>query len=286
MVHLTFFLSVMLFTMFISHPVFIVISFVCSMLYAVYAGGKKAVKLILFMIMPMALLIVFINPLFDHAGMTILCYLSDGNPLTLESIVYGIFSGTAFSSIMLWCICLRYTSSTDGVMYLFGRITPKLSLLISMILRFIPKFRSQLKKTAAAQRCIGRGADQGNLLRRIHNSIRILSAVIGWTIENSVETADSLKSRGYGLKHRTAYSLFHFSFRDSAAVIVIILCSTAVGMAAFFERTEFYYYPMIYPVETGYIDIAVYSAFFILCIFPLTVGIKEDRKWKYLQSGI
>lgn len=272
--------------MFISHPVFTVISFVCSLIYAVYAGGKKAVKIILVMILPMALMIALINPLFNHAGMTILFYLSDGNPFTLESLVYGIFSGTAFSSIMLWCLCLRYTASTDGVMYLFGKLTPKLSLLISMILRFIPKFTSQFRKTAAAQKCIGCGAGQGNVFRRIHNSIRILSSVIGWTIENSIETADSLKSRGYGLKHRTAFSLFYFEARDAAAIIVTVLCSAAVGWAAMLERTEFFYFPMIFPIGTELIDITVYAAFFVLCTMPFAVGIKEDRKWKYLRSKI
>ena len=285
-VHLLFFLSVMLITMFIAHPVFSSASFLCSLIYAMYAGGKKALKITLLMIIPMAVLIAVINPLFNHAGITILFYLYDGNPFTLESLVYGIFSGIAFSAIMLWCLCLRYTASTDGVLYLFGRISPKLSLLISMILRFIPKFTAQFRTTCAAQKCIGRGADQGNIFRRIHNAVRITSSVIGWTIENSVETADSLRSRGYGLRHRGSYSLFCFEGRDAAAIAVICICGISSFVCALSEKTEFFYFPMISPVETGLTDILVYASFFILCLLPSFVGIKEDRKWKYLRSDL
>ena len=44
----------------------------------------------------------------------------------------------------------------------------------------------------------------GSLLQRLKNAITILSIMVTWALENAIETADSMKSRGYGLPGRTA----------------------------------------------------------------------------------
>jgi energy-coupling factor transport system permease protein len=36
----------------------------------------------------------WLNPLFNHAGVTLLFYLPGGNPVTLESMVYGLAAAT------------------------------------------------------------------------------------------------------------------------------------------------------------------------------------------------
>ena len=133
-VQFVYFTSVIFFAMFIREPVFVGISLVFSLAYSVHLGEKRALKAVFWFIVPMFVLIAVINPLFNHAGVTIWFYLPDGNPFTMESLVYGIVSGGLFSCTMLWCICLRYIMTSDKVIYLFGRVAPKLSLLISMIL--------------------------------------------------------------------------------------------------------------------------------------------------------
>lgn len=285
-VQFMYFFSVLLFTMFIMQPYFLIVSLCAALIYTLYLGRKKAFILILKFIFPMSLLAGIINPLFNHEGMTILTYLPDGNPLTLESIVYGAAAGGMFSSIMLWCLCLRYIMTSDRVIYLFGRIAPKLALFISMILRFIPKLTEQFKKIRAAQRCIGRDIDQGKLYIRIKNAARIVSALIQWVLENSVDTADSMKNKGYGLSHRTSFSLFHIEIRDVVSIIIIAFADTAIFTAYFSELLEFYYFPIISIPETDMMSITVYIIYMLLCFMPLLSDIKEDRKWNALRSKI
>ena len=85
-----------------------------------------------------------------------------------------------------------------------------MSLIISMTLRFVPKFASQLKVVTNAQRCMGRDVSNGSIIKRAKNGLNILSIMTTWSLENAIETADSMKSRGYGIPGRTAFSIFTF----------------------------------------------------------------------------
>ena len=285
-VQAVYFFIVMLFTMFIMHPIMLVISLVSAFCYAVYLGRRNSIMIFVKFVLPMSVMVGILNPLFNHAGVTILMYLPDGNPLTLESLIFGCVSGAMFSSVMLWCVCLQHIMSSDRVIYLFGRITPRLGLMISMILRFIPKLSSQFRRIRAGQKCIGRDITQGSFFTRIKNGVRMVSMLVQWSLENSVDTADSLKSRGYGLPHRTSFSLFRFCFRDAVMLVFTAAFGTAVLVSLLTERLDFFYYPCISEVESGFADIAVYAIFLMLCIMPLMSDIKEDRKWNVLRSKI
>lgn len=278
-----YFTIVMLFTMLVSQPVLLVISFVCSVCCGMYMGGRSTRRSFFRLILPASLLICVINPLFDHAGATILFYLPDENPFTLEAAVYGLVSGCMFSSVMLWCVCLRCNMTSDRIIYLFGRAAPKLGLLLSMIIRFIPQLTAQFRRVRSAQRCFGRDAGQGSVFRRISNFAAIVSSVIGWSMEHSLITADSMKSRGYGLGRRTSFTLFRFERRDAliGAVILILAAASAAGCIS--GTAEFYYFPSFSPVEAGLSDIVTYISFAGLCTVPLVIDVKEGRKWTTIQ---
>jgi len=282
-VQFIYFSSVIFFAMFIREPVFLGISLVFSVIYSAYLGQRNILKALLLFIVPMFVLIAVINPLFNHGGVTILFYLPDGNPFTRESLIYGFVSGGLFSVTMLWCICLRYIMTSDRIIYLFGRIAPKLSLLISMILRFIPKLSSHFREVRNARKSIGRDITDGNFRERISNGVRIVSAVIQWAMENSVDTADSLESRGYGLARRTSFSLFRFEKRDFWILLIISLCDICVLWGYFSGDLEFDYFPMISEIKWNLPLTAVYL---ILCVMPLILDISEDMKWKYIESRI
>lgn len=89
-VNFTWFAAVLIFSMFFMHPVFLLISLACSFCYSVLLSGKKAVRFNLLYMLPLLLFMAVLNPAFNHAGETILFYLRSGNPITLESILYGV----------------------------------------------------------------------------------------------------------------------------------------------------------------------------------------------------
>lgn len=274
-----FFTAVMLFTMLIQQPVIVITSLLCSLIYGFYVGGRSSRRSFLRLILPSSFLVCIINPLFNHAGITILFYLPDGNPFTLESVIYGLVSGSMFSAVMLWCLCLRFTMTSDRIIFLFGRAAPKLGLLLSMIIRFIPQFTSQFRCVRSSQRCLGKDINQGNIFRRTSNFVRILSSVIGWSMEHSLITADSMKSRGYGLGRRTSYTIFRFERRDLFLLSFTLLLSALVIFGFINSLGEFCYFPAVSQIGVSFVDIFTYVAFALLCVFPGIMDLKEGKKW-------
>ena len=157
LVNFLYFALVISFSMALNHPLTQGISLVCAIVYAVQTEGKKAVLFCLKWCLPMVLLTAFINPAFSHEGVTVLRYLPTGNPLTLESILYGISSGVLIATVFLWFLNFNRVITSDKFIYLFGRIIPALSLVLSMTLRFVPKFKAQLQLVTDAPKSIGRG---------------------------------------------------------------------------------------------------------------------------------
>ena len=98
----------------------------------------------------MTIMIIVINPLFNHEGMTILGYFKTGNPLTLESIIYGIFMALLMMNVILWFAIYNVIMTSDKFIYIFGRIIPHLSLIISMSLRYVPRFKEQFIRVREA----------------------------------------------------------------------------------------------------------------------------------------
>lgn len=285
-VSFVYFAFVLVFSMFIMNPVCLALSLVCSFANALYLNGIRAVRLSLKFLLPVMLLVALINPVFNHQGVTILGYFPWGNPLTLESVVYGIASAAMLSSVVLWFSVFNSVMTSDKFVWLFGRIIPSLSLMLSMALRFVPKLSQQFKAVRNAQKCIGRDISDGSLIRRINNGVRIVSIIISWSMENAVETADSMKSRGYGLKGRTSYSIFRFDRRDFAVLSAVILLGAAVVGLLITGAAGFDYFPSIRGNVTDLLSVSVFVCCGVIMLIPIILNVREGLKWKRLRSAI
>ena len=232
----------------------------------------------------MFLLTAFINPAFSHQGMTTLMYFPSGNPLTLESLLYGLSAGTMLATVLLWFKNFNRVITSDKFIYLFGRIIPALSLVLSMTLRFIPKFRTQLQAVTDAQKSIGRDISEGSLWHRTKIAITVLSIMVTWALENAIETADSMKSRGYGLRGRTAFSIYRFDDRDKMAMIFLGFCGFYLLAGSMVSAFGFRYFPSIRYVGLDTVTLSFQFVYLILCLMPVVLNYLEERKWKAIHS--
>ncbi len=279
-VSFTYFVFVIGFSCFLMHPVCLVISLACGFLYSVMLKGRKAVKTNLIYMLPLLLAMALINPLFNHEGVTVINYLPDGNPVTVESIVYGIGAAAMIVSVICWFSCYNEVMTSDKFIYLFGKIIPSLSLIISMTLRFVPTFTSQLKVVTNAQRCMGRDIKTGSLVNRLKHGLNILSIMTTWALENAIDTADSMKARGYGIYGRTAFSVFTFDKRDKKALICILLTGTYLLAGKLTGKIHFEYFPSVKGADVSLFGISVFVAYLLLCMCPVIIEFWEVRKWK------
>lgn len=268
------------------HPVCLGISFVCSVAYSVMLKGIKQLKTNLKLMLPVVLFTALINALFNHRGATILIYLPSGNPLTFEAIIYGVCASIMIASVLCHFICYNEVMTSDKFIYLFGKIMPSLSLIISMTFRFVPHFANEFKSVINAQKCMGKDIAKGNFRLRLKNTLNVLSIMTTKAFENSIDTADSMKARGYGLSKRTSFSTFKFSKRDFVSLIYLLVVTAYIFVGSINGKMSFTFYPSISKLIYNTYTITVFIAYLMLCMFPILIEIREVIKWKYLRSKI
>ena len=285
-VNFLYFLLVIGCSMFVMHPVFLALSCLGGLAYYLYLKRGKALKTMLWMMLPVFVISALVNPLFTHEGATILAYFGNGNPLTLESVLYGLAAGIMLVSVLNWFSCYQAVMTSDKFIYLFGRLIPAMSLVLAMVFRFVPKFKTQIEKISTSQKCIGRDVSNGSVPARARHGMKILSVMTTWALENSVETADSMKSRGYGLRGRNNFSIYRFDTRDKVLCTVMGAMGLTVILGIVTRQVHFLFYPVIRINSGTAWAVLSYVCYGALCFLPLAVNVIEDIKWHYLKSKI
>lgn len=282
-VNFIWFLCVILFSMIFMNPVCLGISLCLSFLTAVNMKGRLMLGFGLRVLVPVMVLTALINPAFNHGGVTLITYLPGGNPLTLESIVFGLAASAMIGSVICWFSCYNRIMTSDRFIYLFGRIIPSLSLVFSMILRFVPRFGAQLKQIHGARKALY-GEKQG-LRGKIRSGVGVFSAMIDWALESSIRTSDSMKSRGYGKRGRTAFSIYTFDRRDGALLGVILALSIYVLAGRFAGAVDYRYFPDFRASAGGLYTLTVFLAYGALCAIPLLIELRERLQWNAFESN-
>lgn len=281
-----FYISAIIFGMIFRHPVFLCVSFLSAFLYNLKLSGKKALKNFACFLFPLILIATLINGLTAHYGVTRLFALPNGNNICLEPIVYGLVSGISASVVIMIFSCYNKTVDSDKLYYLLSKKFPKMALILTMSLRFIPLYSKKLREISEAQKGLGIGTDSGKLTDRIKNGGRIISVLISLALENSVETADSMKSRGYGLKNRSHYSDYRFSRTDFFITTVVLVCDLIVIVGAVAGETFVLYNPFFKIPEITLFSVFIYFSYAVLFITPMLLDCLENIRWIKLQSRI
>lgn len=281
-INLIFFAAVFLCTVMFRHPVYVAISFFAAFLYSVKIKGVRTLFFNL-CLMPMPFLYALYYSLYHHFGTTALRTNIIGNTVTLEAVLYGLVQGVILVAFIMWSICLLEIVTTDKVVYLLGRVSPKLSLFVTMFLRMLPRLKVQAVKIMTAREGIGQGIGQGNILQRGLHLVKVLSILITWLLENLVETSASMKSRGYSLRGRTSFSIYRFDNRDRMLVIVFFWCLSVMGMAVLFDQTEAYYNPVILLPITSVASIAFYMIYGVFLLLPSILQLIGEQRFKKMR---
>ncbi|MDR0518613.1 MAG: energy-coupling factor transporter transmembrane protein EcfT [Clostridiales Family XIII bacterium] len=261
------------------HPVLLAISFASAFSWFVYLNRGRGLKFGLGLVVPLMVIAALFNPAFNHEGATILFYMND-NPITLESVIYGICAAVMIGGVILWFACYNAVMTSDKFIYLFGRMVPAMSLVISMALRFIPRYRAQAGRIASARRGIGFDVSSGKFLRRVRSGGEILSVMVTWALENAIETSDSMRSRGYGLSGRTAYSVYRFDSRDRAMLVAMLALMAAVATALAAEVVSVMFFPLFTVSGTSPFGMAAFACHAAVCVIPLALDVREDVVWR------
>ncbi len=279
-----YFLAVLGTIMFTSSPVLLCAALVGAVLYALWAEGFAAMRKTFLFAAILIVLVTLTNPLFIHNGVTELFFIF-GRAVTLESLCYGFSAGIMLAAIVLWFRAYSSVMTSDKFLYLFGRTFPKLSLVLSMALRFVPLFIVQTKAVHQVQKTMGMYTGS-SIAERFFAGARVFSSVFTWSLENAVDTADSMKARGYGLPGKSSFSLYRFTLRDGVVLIVIfiLVAITTAGTAA--GALNFYYYPAISALKLTPLAVVSMASSTAIMLLPTIIVMTERKLWNSYISKI
>lgn len=280
-----FFIAALVFTMVVMHPAYLAASLFCAFCLNLSLKGKKAVRSLL-MLIPLWIFVSGINPLFNTMGSHVLfqCF---GRPYTMEALIYGMVLAGMLVAMMQWFSAYNVIMTEDKFSYLFGTMAPSAALLLTTVLRMIPNLARRAKQIAGARRCIGKGgAENASVKEKLTDGMTTISVLTSLALEESVVTADSMNSRGYGAGKRSCYHSYRFAGADLAAVLVFAaLCG--VSIAALVKGSGSANYTpdlVIAPMEGwGIPGIAAYTFFLLI---PTILNIKEEIQWHISRSKI
>ena len=272
---------VICFTMFCGSPVFLGISLAAAFIHSVIIKGTSSIKGSLALILGLTVFAALINVLFTHNGETVLFYIG-GNRITLEAFVYGLVMSMVISSVIMWFSGFGEVMTSDKLIYVFGKAAPSIGLVVSMIFRFIPLLKERYYEIHAGQTALGRGSLTG-IMPRIRQTLKEVSILVSWSLEASIESADSMTARGYGLKGRTSFHLFRFDRREAARLLLVLGLGAAASAARLMGAGVMYIYPVIRPGDEGVppaVRITGIAAFTLLALIPAAADIYGEYQWK------
>jgi energy-coupling factor transport system permease protein len=186
-----------------------------------------------------ALPIVVVNVLASHEGLTVFARLGDLGPfgqgnLTVEALVYGAVIALKVSIVMLTTTLASLAVDPDELLRVVRRLSFRSALTASLATRMIPVLASDARRLAEAQRTRPDALRAGARAR-----VRLLSAIVGSSLDRAMDVAATLELRGFAGARRaprrtSPLSRHDLAFAASAlALVALALAAGPGGVAAF-----------------------------------------------------
>lgn len=266
--------------MYLNHPLILVTGCVLLMLMNISHDGGKALKTWLPILLIMSILIIVLNPFLVSRGTNILFYFR-GKQVTLEAMVYGITMALMIVNILLMFVSFNLILNGNRFLYIFARFLPRTALLIMIAIRFVPLLKRKLAEISEVQQVRGLSMTMGSLQERMTIGMLRIQLLLSWSLEEAIQTADSMKARGYGSGKKTSYTPYKMEYRDwgwlCGLIMLFFLC--LAGGALGYGKIVIY--PELGPLFFFPIDWVVFICSTLLISFPLVVEGREYVRWKF-----
>lgn len=242
LVLVTFFGTAIIATMLASHPVLAAVSWVLAFVVSMVAEGPARALGRLILIVPIIGVVTVANMYFVVLGSTELFSLGD-RIFTLEATIFGVTTGLMLTAMLMWFAVAQRFIRNDDLLSLTSGVLPTLSLMVSMLFKLVPDFVRRAGLVSTAREALDPGTPSAG--GRIRSAIDTSSVLVSWTMEDSLDTTDSMRARGYGAARRTSYRERGMKPRDIRMLIWMIVGGVSIIAATLLIVSRFRFYPEI-----------------------------------------
>lgn len=261
-----------------NHPLYIGVLFLIINFTILASGNYKAFIYQLKFALPFVVLIMLINSLFNSSGSTYLLSVNVWGiipfSVNLEGLVYGFVAGIKLMAIITAFSFNTLVIDPDHVLNLTRRLGYQISLMINMAMRLFPLVWQDYIRIREIQNYRILNFDNSSRLDRMKNQVPSLTILLVNSLNRSLQTAESLYSRGYGSGLPTVYSRYKWRITDYLLLGSIFLMVTVAIWAQFKPWSLYEYYPNL----SGFDGLSFLTALLLGFILSLPLLLN----WSYI----
>lgn len=97
------------------------------------------------------------------------------------------------------------------MLYIFSKKLPVVSMIIVIALRFVPLITNRAREIGKIHKP---SLKDDSFINKAKSKGKVMGITVAWSLEESMFTAKSMKSRGYGSSKRTCYLSYKLSQID------------------------------------------------------------------------
>lgn len=232
----------------IKNPIYLIMVVSSLLVMAILDGSLKEIMDYGKIAAPFVIIMMIVNPLLVRNGSTVLYRGTINFPvigalrITLEAIVYGIFMG-----VRIMCVTCAFgfgnmIINADRSFAYFSKYLKKSALLMSMTINLFPRLMREHSRIIEVEKMRGNSPKEGNMRKKIKGQGNIINILFLSSVEDSIDMAESMYSRGYGTGKRSSYFLEKVRKEDIAMVLIsiVLIISLIVLKHKFLDNMAFY----------------------------------------------
>ncbi len=277
--HLCYFATMLVLTLMTMNPIIIALSLMFSVLLVLRVCTKAELFRMLRFGLPFVGLIVLFNPLFNHRGSAVLTTLL-GKPVTLEAILYGLVSGLMLLCVMLWFTVFFALLPGQRLRELFGTRLSSTALVLSMTMRLVPMLIRRQQEISDTLSLLSPPLTKAKgIATRARGLAQTVTVLLSCALEDSLDTARSMRARGYGAARCTRYKSERIAPRDIVATAAMTILFAIIMKIYTSNGLAYTFYPAMSRLYlTGWQGI-YYLLFTLLAAVPLLCDGWEAIRW-------
>lgn len=260
------------------HPVILFIAFISGVWLAALQGQGGSIRGTLrFCLLPSGIVIV-VHSVFFNVGSTPL-FAIGGKLIMLEAITYGITMSLALIVLFVWFLSYNQTMTAERFLCMAAPLLPQVALVTMISLRFVPLLKERLHQLVLIQKLRGLDVYDGSMVKRAKAGAQLLHALFSWSLQEALETADSMKARGYGVTKRSTYISWSMTRQDWLVLVYMIVTGGGGAWCWLIGGHGQTAYERM--IRVGW-TIAEWGSIVLLVLFlciPLVIELKERWQW-------
>ncbi len=278
-----YFISTCIACMIFTHPFYLYTILVIVVLLNWSLDGGKALNKVIRGYLVLAVVICVLNPIFSSKGATILFYIQD-HAVTVESMVFGVQWAITLLSILLVFVAYNLVMTPDRFLYVFASFAPKSAFVVTVTLRFVPLLKRRLSEIMTVQKIQGSYLKRSSKRQKMRDGMETLYTLITWSLEEGLQTANSMRARGYGVRKRTSATIYELTRNDYIVMWIMAVTGVVSISGLFLGLGQYEVYPQLQKLEWTPLMMLHFLSVFIFVSIPIFLNGKVLLQWHIIRS--